>query len=360
MLLCLMLAPAPSAALEIYVSPDGKDSDPGTIEQPVLSLHEALDRVAEARKADRKAQHKVFLRGGLYRLDPRVDLTEAVSGRVGVPFIISAYKNETPILSGGFEVSSLAKGEEGILTADLRGLMPEGTSVELVYAGDERLIKARYPNIDPLDPVRSAWSFTLEPDAETTSLDPHRTVRIEEGILSRYERPTEGEISIFPSHQWWNNVVPIAELDAETSTVYLTEDCSYPVGGGDRFFLQGMREDLDAPGEWYFDRELETLLYQEVSSPTSSLTVVRLDELLRFHPRTVEVVVRGITFEHSAKTAVQIRSSMNCRLEKCTFRQICLYDGSGVIIAGGTNNGIIGCDLRDTGSHGILLSGGDL
>ncbi|MCX7826082.1 MAG: right-handed parallel beta-helix repeat-containing protein, partial [Verrucomicrobiae bacterium] len=84
-----------------------------------------------------------------------------------------------------------------------------------------------------------------------------------------------------------------------------------------------------------------------------------LRTILELGPGTANVTFRGFTFECCEGTAITLRDTTNCVIAGCVIRNVGDYHGSGVSISGGRSNGVVGCDIHDTGSHGVSLSGGD-
>lgn len=73
---------------QIYVSPTGSDSNPGTISQPLLSISKAMSMAS--------AGTTIYLRDGTYNLS--ATLSAGVSGSAGEYINLWAYPGETPIL----------------------------------------------------------------------------------------------------------------------------------------------------------------------------------------------------------------------------------------------------------------------
>jgi hypothetical protein len=73
---------------QIYVSPTGSDSNPGTISQPLLSISKAMSMA--------KPDTTIYLRGGTYNLS--ATLGAGVSGTAGNYINLWAYPGETPVL----------------------------------------------------------------------------------------------------------------------------------------------------------------------------------------------------------------------------------------------------------------------
>lgn len=73
---------------QIYVSPDGNDSNPGTIDKPFKSISVALNKAYE--------DSTIYLRGGVYELD--ATLKTPRNGSEGKLIKLWAYPGEIPIL----------------------------------------------------------------------------------------------------------------------------------------------------------------------------------------------------------------------------------------------------------------------
>lgn len=76
-----------------YVSPDGNDQDPGTIERPFRTIERARDAVREI-NGDMRGDIVVYLRDGVYQIDRTIEFTEQDSGTNGFRVIYQAYHGE--------------------------------------------------------------------------------------------------------------------------------------------------------------------------------------------------------------------------------------------------------------------------
>src|SRR4051794_35622361 len=81
-----------ASAAEWFVSPEGRDTNPGTLERPFATIARARE---EARKARRDVGAiTVTLRGGTYELPDTLVFTEADSGAATSPVIFRAFEGE--------------------------------------------------------------------------------------------------------------------------------------------------------------------------------------------------------------------------------------------------------------------------
>ena len=101
-LCALLFAGCATAPRAFYLSPDGNDTNPGTLARPFATLPRALRAVREARQQTAHAVPvTVFLRGGTYEIREPIVFTPEDSGSAAAPIVYTAYRNERPVLSGG-------------------------------------------------------------------------------------------------------------------------------------------------------------------------------------------------------------------------------------------------------------------
>lgn len=368
-ILLMLLTAAPAAAVDLYVARTGNDAWSGRRAEaaggdgPFATLERARDEVRRLRKAPDWRGATVHVRGGTYPLPRTLQLTKDDSGTKEHPVVWRGYQSERPRLLGGKFITGFVKERDAILRANLKGQGFDGVTFRQLFYQGARQPLARYPNHDPANPYHGGWAYA---DGKRVPMylnhpdDTRRALTLRAADARRWADPTEGELFVFARYNWWNNVLRIQGYDPATRRLTLAGDASYAIRPGDRFFVQGLREELDAPGEWYLDRATATLLFwppgplgdESVYAPT-------LRTLIEMAPGTEHVVVRGFVLECCAGTAVVLRGTTECVLAGNVIRNVGDYHGSGVSVEGGLRNGVVGNDIAHTGSHGVSLSGGD-
>ena len=357
--LLLWVPLVPLNAADFYVAPDGNDAQQGSKAKPFATLERARQAV---RASERRENATVTVRGGTYRLAQTFKLSSADSGTADAPVVWRAYRDEKPILTGGVEIDGFTPYQGQVLKAEVRVCGMTNSFRQLFFDGQRQEL-ARYPNLDPRNPFESGWAFT---DKEPVKSDtPKRVLRVAAQDLRTWARPTEAEISIFPGHEWWNNLAAITSFERDHRVVMLKSDCSYEITPGDRYFVRGLLEELDAPGEWYLDSEKGVLYFWPPDRgmggtpvPQVLVTAPRLKTLLELGTGTAHVTFRGFSFECCEGTAVVLNNTTNCLIAGCTVRNVGDYNGTGVQVGGGARNGVVGCDISDIGNCGINLGGG--
>ena len=84
----------------IYVAPDGDDTNPGTLDQPLKTVAKARDLV-RTKNSTMTADITVYLRGGTYQQTSTLTFGNADSGKGGFYVKYLAYQNERPLITGG-------------------------------------------------------------------------------------------------------------------------------------------------------------------------------------------------------------------------------------------------------------------
>ena len=142
--------------------------------------------------------------------------------------------------------------------------------------------------------------------------------------------------------------------------INLASDCSYAIRPGDRYYVQNLFEELDAPGEWYLDKKAWTLYFWPPAPLAGKpVYVPTLRTILDLGPGAKDVIFRGFTFECCEGSAITLRDTTNCLIAASIIRNVGDYHGNGVTISGGMSNGVVGCDISAIGRDGVVINGGN-
>lgn len=361
-------------AMDYYVSPQGNDSWSGTLptpnaqqsDGPFQTIEKARDQIRE--RADRSETVHVWIRGGVYSLEKPLIFTQADSGEKDAKILYQAYPNEKPLWTGGKPLTGWVPWKGHILKTNVAQQGLEGVYFrQLIYDG-VRQILARYPNFDAENPYAGGWAYAdgehVAMYAEIPDLD-KRTFQFREENRRNWSRPEELRVMVFPRYNWWNNICDVASVDSSTRTVKLKQDASYQIRPGDRYYFENALEELDAPGEWYLDRQTwelyfwppdscdaETLNQKLVTAPVNR-------RLVELQSGTAFVEFHGLTLENSTHEAITMRETVACVVQQCTIRNVGCYHSTAIFIQGGKGNGVRGCEISYIGGTAIGLGGGE-
>lgn len=381
----------PAAEKLLFVAKNGSDDWSGRLPQPnaeatdgpLATLAAARDAVRSLRdeKGQLPGSVKVVVRAGTYYLDEPLRLEPDDSGAVASPISYEGQPGEDVVLSGGRAIAVWKRYRGTIFQADVGALLPKGFRIRHLFYNGRRLPVARVPNIDPKRPRTGGWSYVVETypiaDYDPAKMDrgwhePYNTTLRTHLLYDQNEIDPRGwshaelaEVSIFPWQCWNNDIVPIESIDAAKGLLKLgNEGARYKIIRGNRFFVQNVFEELDAPGEWYHDAASGTLYLWPPDGKLADSTVVAavLKNIVQFAGDTRperpvgHVRFAGFRMEACDGAAVTLDSAEHCTVARSTIR------GTGseaVWLSGRVRRcSILGNDITDTGCGGVELKRG--
>ena len=366
--------PAVGAAPAIYVSANGDDAwtgrvpvpNAGRTEGPVATLGHALEVARAARAAGRPVD--VVVRAGTYYLPQTLALGPQDSGTEGAPARIAASPKEQPRLVAGRRITGWKPWKGEILQCDLKALGLEGARFRELYCDGRRQVLARHPNFDAKEPIAGGWLYTEAPLAKGTKRD----FRAAPGDLKPWADLSQAEVYWFHKYNYYNTVVGVRSLDAETREVRLASDTHDEIAGGgaERYYFQNLLEALDSPGEWYLDRATSTLYFWPPAPiETAVVEAPTLDFAIHLQPGAHDIHVEGFAIEVARRAGVQVEEATRCVVARNTVRHVGVgveiggwapwEDCAGIGIFGGKENRALGNDISFVGGHGVKLTGGD-
>jgi len=351
-------------ASEIFVSLKGSDANNGSKKRPFATLERARDEIRKRKQSAKLPESfTVFVRRGVYSLPKGLQFKKQDSGSATAPIVWQAYRDEEVSLIGGRMIHRFTPYKGKILKANVASQGFQGVAFKQLIFDGQRQHLARYPNFDPQNPYGGGWAYAdgkyIQMYQEIPGEDKHSFTYKQEDAR-KWQRPEEVRVFVFPRYNWWNNICQIKSVDPTTRKVILAKNASYAIRPGDRYYFCNAMEELDAPGEWYLDKESGTLYFwpptqlkdQAVMAPTTRM-------ILDIAPETSHLTFRGFTFECSEGHAIRLDQTTNCQIVACTIRNVGDYAGSAVVINRGTENRVVGCDIYNVGRHAVSLSGGD-
>ena len=264
-----------------YVAPNGNDQWSGMLRQPTFTrkdgpfatLQRARDEIRKLRKEHNSSDFKVLVSGGVYHLNETFVLGPEDSGTESRPLVIRAYGNERPILRGTRTITNFKPYKDGIFRADLRGTNLSSNNIRQLFAAGKRQIPARFPNFDPKNPIGGGFLYVEKAVEEGSKIK----FMYRDGSINNWANPENAEVFIYPGPNYWNNILPVREIDRSNHIITLSQNASYAIRPGNRYYFQNILDELDSPGEWYFDRREGVLYYWPIDG--SSLESVEIPVL---------------------------------------------------------------------------------
>lgn len=357
-------------AEEFHVSLKGNDAwsgllaepNPGGTDGPFATFERARNALRKVRERGASGPHCVNVREGHYALASPVVLQSEDSGSEGEPVVWQSFNNELVVIAGTVRPQGWTKWKGEIMAAPFSGGAKDAGGIRQALLNGERQILARYPNFDPDHPVSGGWAFA-EGDgwpmyAEKPGED-KRSLEVREKDLRVWAKPEAVEITVFPRYNWFNSRVPVKSVDVSAKKIFLAKETAYGIRQFDRYYFQNALEELDAPGEWYFDQQEGQIYYwPPAGKRAEELSVVVARTLVQMEKGTHDVVWRGFTMEGCNGTAIQLTETTRCLIEKNHIRSVGDWNGHGVQVTGGSHNAARRNRIEGAGNCGIMLSGG--
>jgi hypothetical protein len=340
-----------TSALDLRITPD-------------LPPHAALKKIREARQAGDTSPATILFPEGTTELLTPLTL-EAADSHI-------TFTGTQSTLIGGPKVTGWEKHTGEIVKADVSKLHPKGFLPKQLLCDGERQILARYPNFDAKDPLYGGWAF-VAPFPPAGAPEGHlwkRTLFVKPEDVRKWAHPEDVELDIFAQYGWWNFLEPVASLDPQTRMLTLKKDCAYDLHPHNRYHFQNALEELDAPGEWFYDkhsgvlyfwppRGADTLVCPPGSTDRSVCVTLPLTDAFFKIKGAKNITLRGLTLTGTHGSAITFERAEDCLVEKCVITKVGAFHGSGVGVSDGKNVRVSRCEISFTGSNGVSLSGGD-
>jgi len=370
-LLCLAtLAAAQPDGASLFVSPQGDDANPGTQARPFRTLDAARDA---ARRTDRSQPLTIWLLAGTYERTEPLRLTHADSGTPDHPVTYRPWPDEQVRIVGGRAIEDwqpvtdpdilrrlAPEARDHVLQADLKRLgltdfgPVKGGGLELFF-DDRPMTLARWPNEGFVKIVG-----LVEPDTVNvrgTKGSKTGKFMYEGDRPSRWLEEDDPWVHGYWFWDWSDERQQIESIDPDRRVISVEPPYhSYGYRVGQWFYAMNLLAELDAPEEWYLDRDTGILYFWPPRPIAEARVVVSVADGLLDLSRVSNVTFEGLTFEACRGTAVTLSDCTHTSIVGCTLRNL---GDSAVTVAGGADNRVASCDIYQTGKGGITLSGGD-
>jgi hypothetical protein len=402
-------------AADIYVSPNGSDTNPGTSQRPLATINMALRKARELRRLNDPSVAQgvhIILQDGVYALSEPVFVRPEDSGTPTSPTIIEAAPGAHPVFSGGVAVTGWRKAgkiaglpaaaQGKVWVADAPMLGGRLMDFRQLWVNEKKAVRARDRNADSMNRILS-WNHPTE------------QCWIPNPKAGGWEKAIGTEMVI---HQWWAiAILRIKSVMVKGDSALLSfhqpesriqSEHPWPAPwiskktGNSAFFLTNAIQFLDEPGEWFLDMQNRRVIYWPRNGEdlrNANVVAPALQNLLRVEGTpdypVSHVYFKGIDFKYTTwlrpsqaghvplqagmylldayklkipgtpdkkglenqawigrqPAAAELKYVHNTGFERCNFSHMA---ATGLDYIKGTNNDtIIGCTFRDIGGTGI-------
>ena len=387
-----------------FVSINGNDKNPGSIEKPFASLDKAKEAVKK--NNNHLKTITVYLREGIYYLPKPFKLNQEDGGTENAPVIYAAYKNEKVSIRGSKPIEErfiqTIKDKkileriklplrDSILMIDLVAANIEhikkyadkfddnGGIIEL-FMNEKRMPLSRYPNEGNMmmkkvlingggqEMKNEEWR-NFYADGAKEQRPPRK------GVFEYRDDRTAAWVNSLDRGVWlkgywripWQNeAVRIDKIDTITKTITLAVPVAGGIGnkytrpegnGKEPYWLMNLLEEIDMPGEWaidFIDRKL--YFYPPEPITKKSIRIADMSEPLLQLNNTSNVQIKNIVWEENLHDGIKISEGDHNLIAGCTIRNV---TKNGITVDGGKDHYILSNDIYHTGAGGVWLRGGD-
>jgi len=390
----------------LYVSVNGDDFNPGTKTKPFATISKAKDAVRELKESTNKPI-EIFVREGSYYLDSPVVFGPEDSGSKDAPIIYQAAEGERVTLSGGKKLSCSWKPyKDGIMMCELPEAKLDKLDFTQLFVNGKRQHLARYPNYNNSEPGHTGYILPqraipqsiINPDIDdnqdmTQNDEPPRGIIYNPETFTRrkWSKPEEAIIHIYQAPHWGNLQWTIKDVDYEKNYIWFgigghqigAKWASVPinVNSSSQFYIENVFEELDAPGEWYLDKDKGILYYIPpvgLDLKSALIEAPLLERSIQFigcqYKPVRFITLDGFRITHTASTFMEqywipsgsdwsihrggtvfMEGARDCTIKHCFFDAV---GGNAVFMNNYNRNNVVsGCKFTEAGDSAICFVG---
>ncbi len=367
-------------ANDIFVDITAQNGN-GTQEKPFNNIISAKEMAKILRANGVSDEITVWISEGTYIFEKTLVFDETDAENV----VYRAMPNEDVCFSGAVSVTQWREDTQNgvrVFTADI----PEGMDFDAATKDGTTIPKTRYPETGYLTietedhsdalftPENTIWGETLGDMAfvGNSSYNPENIKNVENVIVRVL-------------HKWVNDLHYLTAYDSEKNKYYTSEPFGMTIKSGDRYFFENIYEELNSPGEWYFDKAESKLYYVPQEGDTVDNTVINacVNDKLILMSDVNNVEFSGITFcetnfsmpdlsksdagwlntygirfpqaEYDTEATVDITRAENINITNCNFYNI----GNSAVKFNKLvkNSSVKSCHFKSIGASGVYIHG---
>lgn len=321
--------------MKLYVSRNGDDFADGSCNSPVKTIQKAVALVRQY-KADSTENITVNIEEGTYYIKEPIQFTKDDSGSKTCHVVYQGVGDV--IISGAIRIYPDWKYyKDGIYMTSV----PKGLTFDQFFINGRQRIMARYPNFDANSKYFNGYAKEC--------IAPER--------VEKYSDPSGGYIHGMHEALWGDIHYQITGKSENNELKYIggwqnnrPSDLHESIR-----FIENVFEELDSPGEWYYDSK-ETLYYMPENEEElfeAVYEVVCLKNLITVKGSLNDPVkfieFRNLNFKHAMRTFME-------PMEPILRSDWCIYRGGAILLEGTENLSIDRCSIMEVGGNAVTIS----
>jgi len=307
----LLILTASAQAATFHISNTGNDANNGL--SPATAW-QSLEKVTNTLFED--GSSILFKRGDTFR--GKISLFKFPKN-----ITIGAYgEGENPVISGSVVITNWQPSSlgNGIFEANASGLPLYEEDIQHLFVNGELMTIARYPNVDA--PNDTHWLETGEESLKSgkdTFVDP---------ALAAYTKPKDywkGALLRIRTYSWTYTVLEISGYDPAKGKITTKAEKNFSLGSqypGWGYFIDGKLEELDHPGEWYYDKAQKKvyLMPRHNINPNKVLVEGMTNNIgINIGEKKSGTTIENLTFQHFTEQGIKLGGTENITVRNCHF-----------------------------------------
>ncbi|MEN6493358.1 MAG: right-handed parallel beta-helix repeat-containing protein [Thermoguttaceae bacterium] len=353
------------------VAPNGKDTNPGTAEQPLATLEAARD----AARKSKDGPHCIKVMPGEYFLAKPLELDARDNG-----LTIEAGPGGAVTLYGGQLVTAWRRDGDRLWCADLPGVKEGTWDFRALVVNGRMPDRARFPesgtllnqgtwNLPLLPAVGGFWE--RKPTKEELTTMPYDPKDIPATLDVK-----NAEVRVY--HMWDESLVGVDRNDTQRHALIFSSPMIWPAGALNlkKYVIYNTREGMTQPGQWYLDRTAGRIVYWPLPGEDMAQAKViapKLERIIRIagtaKSKAEKITLRGLTLQATTVPlkpasfgaggfdgALSIAEAQSCTIEGL---EICNVGGLAIVARQLANSQMVQCHVHDVGACGVKLDGSE-
>ena len=337
----------------IYVSVNGNDYASGTIKAPVRTINKALELYHTTAE-----NGFIFVQEGIYEETISIDssysnLTIKGLGEVAVrtPSVKISAESFTKTKDSEALLKLPSQAAKHVLCAPVPGFNETMTDLDYgdyykAFQGEKEVKVARFPNGGGFVTASSVY------ETENTKTE----MLIYEDIEKLEKWGQEKDIYAISFRECGYNFQDKRILSTDPENKTLTFDIPKALNAaqkmGKRFSVYNALCELDAPGEWFIDREKEVIYYYPLPDFESLELVAESKDLITINGAK-NIKIENIEISRTRRNGVTIRNASGIKLIDCEIKDI---GRNGILTDGAVNSTVDGCEVHNVLGQGININ----
>ena len=383
-LLACMFVTCTNSTQEYYISIDGKEDAAGTKSDPFRNFTDAQQAIRKIEKEDRDV--RVWIAEGIYYLAGGFRLSQEDSGHEDKPVVWSALPGENVVITGGIKITDFKplelreaveridrKKHKHILEVDLRqyhildygNIDPRsGNRMELFF--DHTFMDvARFPNEGWLKiaavPQSGLQAYVREPTRMRYGVPVGRhfgRFKYDGDRPGSWKQADDVYMHGYWVWDWSDEFQRIDSIDKHKKEIYPALPYHrYGYHQHQRYYFVNVLEELDRPGEWYLDKQSETLFFWPPANiDDHEIWLSIASDPLWTLGETSHIRIEHLSFHYSRGEAIHVVGGRSNQVIDCDFRNL---GKTAIVVEGGVGHSVRDCDFSDLAMGGIEMEGGD-